>query len=171
MAEHNVFGQFRVPVEDKPAARRIGDPNKFWKDVQDHKNKKVRSLANKCGVYVFGMRAAGGIVPYYIGKTTKSFEKECFQVHKLDKYNDALSEYKKGTPVMFFIVSPKPAAKDGEIRLIEDFLIQLGVARNEKLLNFRGIAKPPSWSIKGVIRHKGKPPKSAQEFKRMMNIQ
>ncbi len=166
MTEYEVYGPFNIPIETKHAARRIGSPSDFWL------KKEVADLKNRCGVYILGMRAGKGIVPYYVGKTTNEFEKECFQSHKIEKYNDALAEYRKGRPVLFFIARPvkRGQVKKKEIAKIEDFLIQIASAKNNELLNIRG-NKKPKWSIEGVVRAKQAPPTmEARKFKSMMNI-
>jgi len=164
MTEYEVRGPFKVPIEKRPAGRKIGDPEEFWEKNEHLKEKK--------GIYVFGMRAGKGIVPYYVGKTATGFQHEAFHFHKLDKYNDALLEYKRGKPVMFFIVRPvkRGTVKKKEISKIEDFLIQVGIAKNSGLLNVRG-TKQPKWTIAGVIRsNRGQSTKAARQFKAMMNL-
>ena len=164
MTEYEIHGPFKVPIEKKHAGRKIGDPERFWERA-DHMRKKK-------GIYVFGMRAGKGIVPYYVGKTIKGFEKEIFHFHKLDKYNEALLEYRRGKPVLFFIARPikRGQIKKKEVGKIEDFLIQVGVARNRDLLNVKG-TKQPKWSIAGVIRaNQGQPTTAAKKFKAMMNL-
>ncbi len=166
MTEYTVHGPFRIPVVKKPAGRRISDVSDFW-------NTGERILLSKrCGIYVFGMRAGKGIVPYYVGKTTNKFESECFQLHKLDKYNEALAEYRKGRPVLFLLARPvkRGQVKRKEVNKIESFLIQVASSKNKELLNIRG-NKQPKWSIAGVIRGtQGQPSREAKKFKAMMNL-
>ena len=40
-------------------------------------------------------------LPYYVGKTSKEFKKECFASHKIEKYTEILGQ--KGIPFMYFI--------------------------------------------------------------------
>lgn len=164
MSNYSIFGPYNIPIQSKPSGRRISEFDTFWN--------KANELRKKCGCYVFAMSSSRNLIPYYVGKTTKGFEKECFSSHKMEKYNEALSEYKKGQPVMFFVVHPirKGKLNEREIGGIEDFLIQLSVARNDGLLNIKG-AKQPTWSISHVIRgRKGKPSKATQKFKKMLGI-
>ena len=166
MTEYSVFGPFKVPVNKLPIGRRIGDIERFWS-----RSEEVHALRNRQGVYVFGMRAGRGITPYYVGKTIKGFERECFVYHKLDKYNLALAS-RAGKPVMFFIARPIKRGKvqNRQIKQIEKFFIGLGVAKNPELLNVQG-KKQPRWCIAGVVRTtQGQPTKSAQTFKAMMNV-
>ena len=164
MSEYTVFGPYRIPVDKKYVGRRIGDFAAFWDTASDFKD--------MVGCYVFGMSAGKGIVPYYVGKTTKCFEAECFTSHKTEKYNEALSEYKRGRPVMFFVTAFKKKGKMNrkEIHLMEDFLIQVGLARNEQLLNIKG-TKQERWSITHIVRGGiGKPTKPEGKFKSMMGL-
>lgn len=164
MSEYTVYGPYRIPVDKRPAGRRVGDLEAFWIDAI--------SLKKKRGCYVFGMSASGGLIPYYVGKTVKIFEKECFTSHKIEKYNEALCEYKRGRPVMFFVTAPnkKGIVNGREIKIIEDFLIQVGLARNEELLNIKG-TKKAKWSITHVVRGGiGKPTKAERKFKSMMRL-
>ena len=164
MNNYSVFGPYNIPIKLKPNGRRIGELDTFWNEVHE--------LTDRCGCYVFAMSVSRGFVPYYVGKATKGFKKECFSSDKPNKYNEALSEYKRGRPVMFFVAHPikKGKLNEREISDIEDFLIQLSIARNDALLNIKG-TKQPEWSISHVIRgRKGKPSKAEQKFKKMLGI-
>jgi hypothetical protein len=73
---------------------------------------------------------------------------------------------------MFFVTAPskKGVANGREIKTIEDFLIQVGLARNEELLNIKG-TKKAKWSIAHVVRGGiGKPTKTERKFKSMMGL-
>lgn len=41
-----------------------------------------------------------------MGKTRTNFGAECFELHKLGKYNQCLVDYERGTPVLYFVVLP-----------------------------------------------------------------
>ena len=133
----------------------------------------TKKFAKKQGCYVFALRAAKGYVPWYIGKSEKSFEQETFTHHKLAQYNDALFDGRKGTPVLFFV------APDGNKRKVpanvcnqvETFLIQSGYIKNPDLKN-KQKTKVPDWTIGGVVRPtRGKPSQLAQTFRNMMGLQ
>ena len=130
------------------------------------------TLADRRGVYVFGVRAGGGITPIYVGQTKRSYQRECFTADKANKYNLGLDPYEKGTPILFFLASPQKAGPVNArvIRDLEDFLIQTGKVKNEDLVNRRG-ANEANWGITGVIRGSGgKPSASARTFKAMMGF-
>lgn len=141
-----IKGPFSVPIHKSASSKLITeDLTSFWHEA---------SLLKKgIGCYVFAIRAGGGFTPLYIGKTIRSFERECFTDHKIKHYNYALAEYSKGTPVMFFVEYPRKKGKvnSADIADLENFLIQIGRRINPDLRNIQG-AIQPSWGIKGVIR-------------------
>jgi hypothetical protein len=148
------------------AGRTILDENvtQFWQANSD--------LAKERGCYVFGVRAGKGLTPAYVGKATASYRQEVFSPHKLTRYQQFLADYKKGTPILFFIVAPRRrgAPNSSRIAELEQFLIQTGVAANPWLMNVRG-TKTEEWGVGGLIRGgKGKPSTSAREFKRLMKM-
>jgi len=161
-----VLGPYAVPTsEDSRVIGTEEGPTFFSRNSH---------LRGRRGAYVFGVRSGGGIMPVYVGKTKRSYDKECFTADKCLKYTKGLSSYAKGTPVLFFVATPRkqkgpPNAK--VIKDLEDFLIQNGKARNPDLLNKRG-AKEANWAIRGVLRTSqvGQPPKAAGAFKRMMGF-
>lgn len=166
MTEFAVSGPKVIDVYKGVAGRIITDDNiaEFWRSN--------RSLATKIGCYLFAIRAGKGYAPIYVGKATKGFKQETFTPHKLSKYQQAMVDYSKATPVMFFIVYPrkKGPTNEKQIKKLEEFLIQTSVAANPDLMNIRGI-KSQSWSIKGVLRSsKGPPTIDAKELKKTLNI-
>jgi hypothetical protein len=123
-------------------------------------------LADGIGCYVFGRRAGKGIVPWYVGKATRSFRQECFESKKLNKYSEALILQRIGTPVMFFVV--KVEGPTACINDLENFLIQNAVVKNPSLLN--EIRK--EWRINGVLRSEPGPPShSARHLRRLLGIE
>jgi hypothetical protein len=165
-ATFKVFGPFEIPCSGKHARYIQAGCPAFWNSTTSH-------LANERGCYLFAIRAAKGFRPLYVGKTKKSFQKECFTYHKIaDHYTPALADTGKGTPVMFFVVldKKKGPVNDRAISQVESFLIQNAVAKNSELSNVRG-TKQEQWSITGVIRGgKGKCPKPAKSFRRAMGL-
>jgi len=167
MAEFTVQGPFEVPVEKLPGGRRVLY-NDFWKQSE------VTLFSGERGVYLFAVSASGSFTPLYVGAATKTFKQEVFNPTNRHKYQDGLAEYKKGKPVMFFILHPKQKGptNETEILQIEAFLIQLAVERNQNLQNIKGKKNAPKWSINGVIRSgQGRPDASAISFKRAMGIE
>ncbi len=162
-----VYGPLEVPCYQGSAGRTITPENisEFW----EHNNE----FAKDKGCYVFGIKAGKGYTPAYVGKATKSFKQEVFAAHKLAKYQQFLVDYQKGTPVLFIVAVPsgkRGATNATHIGELEDFLIQVGLAANDELLNIKG-TKMEEWGIAGVLRGgKGKPAKGATEFRKMMKV-
>jgi hypothetical protein len=162
----SIDGAREVPVYQGKAGRTILDENiqEFWQENRD--------LAARRGCYVFGIRAGKGWTPAYVGKATKSFKQEVFSPHKLTRYQRFLADYQKGTPILFFVISPlkKGAPNSAHIGRLEQFLIQTGLAANPDLLNIKG-TKAEEWGIGGVLRGgKGKPSEAARDFKKIMKL-
>jgi hypothetical protein len=164
MAEFTVQGPFEVPVRHEVAARVVDHDNlveRFW---------KLNDCGGRRGCYVFGLRTASGIIPFYVGMTLISFESECFDGHKLAKYFEAIAKRLKGTPVMFFVCAEGRGIYEHAIRSLELRLIGLAVARNDELLNVVGTNDEPI-VIRGVLGHgKGRASGVATKFKKMMGI-
>jgi len=160
MASFTVKGPFDVPAPKLAVARHISatQGKQFWMERPE--------LANERGCYIFAFRAAQGYKPIYIGKATKSFFREVFTAHKLNKYNEGLASRRKGTPVIFFVSLNKAKGKVNELAIdeAESFLIQSGIIANKNLLNSQK-TKIESWSIGGVVRSgSGQPSQAAKHL-------
>lgn len=164
MLSFEVHGPFKIPTERWKSGRIIPkDLSEFWETTE---------LGDRCGVYIFAVRAGRGITPIYVGKATRRFRGEAFADHKrANHYSLALARYGRGTPVMFFVTWPEDRKpKLLMIKDLEDFLIQTGVARNPELSNIRGRGEK-KWSISGVVRSAGKrPSKAEQDFAALMGL-
>ena len=166
MVNFAVHGPFKIPIYRGKAGRivRAEEGRAFFRTHP--------VWARRRGCYVFAIRAGRGITPTYVGKATKTFQQECFTADKLGKCNRTLADYSRGTLIMFVIAAPtgrgRPA--DKQITLLEDFLIQIGVAANDKLLNIQG-TKEEEWSLTGLIRSaRGRPSSAAATFKAAMKL-
>ena len=162
----SVHGPCEIPYYQGKAGRTITDENikEFWK--------KHPALGKQRGCYVFGIRAGKGMTPGYVGKAANGFKPETFAAHKLTRYQQFLTDYAKGTPIMFFVVPPakKGAPNVSHINELEAFLIQVGVAANPDLLNIKG-TKVEEWGISGILRAgTGKPTASAKGFRKLMKF-
>lgn len=161
-----VEGPFKVPTVKKKAAKVIDRDGlrDFWSKHDD--------ISAGRGCYIFAIRASKGCKPFYVGKATKSFRQEAFAVHKVAKYNEALADRKKGTPLLFFVCAEQKRGKPNAAAIAEaeDFLIQTAKSRNWDLLNVKG-TKASRWSIRGVIGHStGTTTNSARDFKETMGL-
>src|SRR2546422_10760758 len=94
-----VLGPYAVPTS--PNTRMVSkDERATFFNSNPH-------LRDRLGAYVFGVRSGGGITPVYVGKTKRSYDEECFTADKCLKYTKGLSSYVKGTPVLYFIPTPR----------------------------------------------------------------
>lgn len=166
MVHFSVEGPLPVPYYQGRASKAIAgeEARDFWE--------KYPNWASRRGCYIFAVRAGRGIVPAYVGRATKTFRQEVFTSDKLAKYQRALADYVRGTPVMFLVMSPNGRGKPNIsiIHELEEFLIQTALSVNEDLLNVRG-TKRANFAIAGVLRtRQGKPSSAAQAFKRSLNL-
>ncbi len=165
-----VYGPYKVPFtrQSHGSGKMIEGKHmrEFAEDLPD------RFIMAKQGCYIFALRAGRGATPWYIGKSGKSFRQECFTPHKLNKYNRALFEGKRGTPVLYFVALPGQKKKISAkiITEVETYLIGIAKAANPKLLNVSK-TKPPKWGILGVVRSRtGKPSATETAFRKMMCV-
>ena len=166
MASFTPKGPFEVSVTKAKAGGRAILKDDIEKFCAAHPE-----LAKERGCYVFGFRASKGYKPVYIGKATKSFKQEVFDHHKLNKYSQALGQQVKGTPVLFFVCLDvqRGRVNSSAIDEVESYLIQAGLVANVNLLNDKKTSVE-LWSIRGVIRGKGKPSESAKKLRQCLNL-
>ncbi|MHB8426013.1 MAG: hypothetical protein ACYDB9_12860 [Gammaproteobacteria bacterium] len=150
----DVYGPYNLP-RPKDSKRIVSndrrDRKKFWEVTVDN---KVPGLSEACGCYIFLV----GVKAWYVGKTEKSFKRECFQPHKLHLYAIALQN-KRAKPRIIFIPALtnkgkfKKPRKNGNtsIRMLEVALIGAAVQNNKKLLNTSTAAKWKNMSVPGFI--------------------
>ena len=156
-----ILGPYTVPIQVGPGGR-IVDRTRlpaFWAQSNHGPSK---------GCYIFAVRSSRATIPWYVGKTTRGFEHEAFAEHKLNKYSQALIHVKKGTPLMFLVVSLQKKGKTNG-KAIEDLeldLINDAFQVNDKLQNDRGIDSP-RYEIEGVGKI-GKPSKPRQALGKML---
>jgi hypothetical protein len=164
-----IIGPFRIKPRKLKNGRRIekNQCEDFWRE-----HAKAQAIRNRIGCYVFGIRASKGVRPVYVGKTWNSFDKEIFGSHQRDYYNAELAAIRKGMPVIFFIVYPQARGVPNKemIRDVEQFLIQIAVAKNPNLRNVQSRGEK-KWGIGGVIRSgAGKTSSTSLEFKKALGI-
>lgn len=164
-------GPIEVPVSVRPGGKSISpdDIEAFWATPGGKK------VADRSGCYVFARRAGKGYMPYYVGKATKTFRQEVFTDHKLRKYHEVLTEGRKGTPVLFFVLHPVQKGRDNTKAIgdLEKFLIQALVAANPDGHKNKQNTAPRPWSIRGVLgadRGRGKPRKDAVALRTCMSL-
>jgi hypothetical protein len=137
----------------------------FWAD-------KARRYKGQVGCYIFAINNGRHYSPGYIGVATSSFGGEVFTDSKLNRYNEALADYKNGKPVLFFVVAPVGRGKPAKSKIValEKHLIQTVKAAYPRLRNKVG-TRIPRWGIAGVLRGgKGKTSKGARALRQIMGI-
>lgn len=166
-AELMVYGPVVVPI-------RLVNRGKFIDTDRLHElwEQQAEGLASKRGLYVFAMRAGRGFTPWYVGRTSKGFEKEIFTPHKVVKYQRIFADQVTGTPVLFFVAKPgRPNVVPAPVlREAEKELIAIAYRCNPALEN-KQHAKARAWSSRGVIGGRaGRPTGSAAAFGTMLGI-
>lgn len=153
----------RILFDDKDAEKA------FW-------SKAYPGLSEACGCYIFAKKAGKGIMPWYVGMTTRSFKKECFDHSKRNKYIDTLQK-EKGTPLLFlipkitktgrFVKSSRRKHKD--ISFLENLLIGACLERNEELLNKKQTKMLGKMKVPGLLNSsQGKPKTDVSAFSKML---
>lgn len=135
--------------------------DEFWEEIGSGDGK---------GVYVFGVKAAKGWKPLYVGRTKKQNFKERMNQHikyKGADFDNMLKGIKKGIPVLFTIQrvgQGKPS--NSVIDELEMKFINYAFARNKNLHNDRGIRRP-TYVVLG-LGGRGKPPTEVTELRSMI---
>ena len=87
--DYDIFGPFKV--SRKEAGYLNTDPKAkrdFWERVDQSK----KGLSKACGCYVISVRN----VVWYVGLTHNGFVHECFTPTKINRFNEAIAEGKRG---------------------------------------------------------------------------
>jgi len=161
-----IDGPFDVPRSRNWGGYVISDSDveAFWENCPGLKAER--------GCYVFALRNGRGTLPGYVGKATRSFGQEIFQAHKKNRYQEFLSYYRKGTPVLFFVVAPKTRGKPNQraIGECERELIALASRTNPDLTNRHG-KKEPTFAIRHVTEFpRGRVGVAARAFNAMLGL-
>ncbi len=167
-ARFDVHGPFRVPTSKHGGGKRLDRKQlgEFWKSAGD-------SLADAKGCYTFAMRAGKGTRPVYVGRATGTFRRECFTPDKRLKLTNAMTDYRKGAPVLFLVAHAKRKGKPNlkAIGEMEQFLIHNALARNPDHLQNDHFTKKSGWWISGVFRSpRGKPTAAAVKFRKALGL-
>lgn len=154
-----VKGPFNVPLDASKKSKWVNKPGpSFWDSVGDDRLKP--------GVFIFAVRAGKGWSTIYVGRTFKSFEKEAFTDHKLNKYNAGLNTIVIGTPCLFLVVHPPGKTNENLIKEVETWLIHTAYAKNPKKLKNKKKLPKYKWNIEGVLRTpQTKPTKGASQLR------
>src|SRR5690348_10405192 len=94
---HEVYGPLVVGADWLKSTNGNTAPD-HWKD-----NDIWNEVRTRKGVYVFATKPGRSHKPWYVGKTTKTFESEAFADHKMSRYRKVLlKKIERGRPEMFF---------------------------------------------------------------------
>ena len=98
--KYTIHGPFEIKKSKNGLVDKSSSAKKtFWTNIEI----TDPSLSSSSGCYLYAIRAAKGIKPWYVGLADKQpFQTECFAAHKINIYNEALAG-KKGTPLLFFV--------------------------------------------------------------------
>ena len=122
------------------------------------------------GCYVMARQFGDSFTPLYVGKATKNFGREVFDVDKREKYRLAAEKFPTGNFVLFLLI-PKPGENLGRanaIRDLERHLVEKGKQVNSQLQNKKLVPKP-TFRIEGIHNASpGQPRLDVQKFRRMM---
>jgi len=151
-----VHGPFKLQKQANGLVDRQNDAKRaFWQNVINKDN----FLPSACGCYLYAIRAAKGVKPWYVGMANKqSFETECFASHKVNIYNEVVAN-RKGTPVLFLLARrtskgrfAKPSVNGrSDIRFLETLLIATAIEKNPKLMNVQKTKMLRNMEVPGLI--------------------
>lgn len=146
-----VYGPYKLPREKKIVSNEKEKRRKFWESV----DKDIAGLHQACGCYVFLV----GKKAWYVGKTEKrTFEKECFEAHKLHLYAKALQMVESAPRLILIPARAKKGkfkrpGRNGykDIEILERLLIGAAVQNNKNLLNIKDAVRLRKMCVPGFI--------------------
>ena len=177
ITKYEVFGPFEVPRKKTTggklvltfASDALAD---FWSDIESTRF----GLSLGVGCYLFAVRAARGIKPWYVGQTKNAFKKECFTDNKKNIYRDVMENRQSGTPLIFLVARTTPKGKlsksvsEREAGFVEQKLMHAAIATNAKLYNIHNTTFVKTLIIPGILNSpKGKPTTAVESFKLTLN--
>lgn len=138
---YEVLGPFEIELENGiVSTRSVKKMKELWKG---HAQSEL--LMESCGCYVFCVKNQT-YIPWYVGQANRmKVANEATSDTKVKIYNEVISNYAKGTPVLFILPMTTPNGKPkkptkGESKLaavefLEDWLIMSAYQRNSDLWN------------------------------------
>ena len=146
-----VCGDFPIERHRNLVSRSRDHKRIFWTAVEE----KVPGLSNACGCYVFVIRNRA----WYVGMAERqSFKQECFALHKITQYNEALAQV-NGNPTLLLLPKLTPSGRfaspasrgHADIRLLENLLIGSALSRNANLQNVKGTRLLREMNVPGFL--------------------
>ena len=180
--QYEVFGEFKVPRKKNRAGNRVLDLgadvlNEFWAEID--RQKRQHGLSSAKGCYIFGIRTGGGIRPWYVGQTTKSFQAECFASHKCNIYHTVYGDVAFGNPILILIARRTRSGdkfymgkgKPKEFDFLEKMLIGLALGQNPNLANKKDTKILKGLTVPGVFnKSPGRVPAAAQALQLALGL-
>ena len=174
---YKLFGPFEVPRGNNKLIfvnkQRI---NEFWQKIDD----EVEDLSQANGCYTFSVKSSGGsrAKPWYVGQTSKTFKGRCLSQKIANEFNYLLSgPDRKGRPELYLIARMTSSGKkfsrnkNAKHEQLETLLIQMAYSANPYLLNHQIRKLFENLKVEGMINPgKGKLPKSARSFRKLLRI-
>ena len=170
--KYTVHGQFEVARSGSLVSRKKEDKQSFWAEVED----AVPGLSEACGCYIFVIRGRA----WYIGMAERqTFKQECFALHKITQYNEALDKV-AGVPTLFLLPKRTPGGRfvkptsrgHADIRMLESMLIGSALSRNPDLQNVRGTKLLKEMNVPGFLNSRQGQARASvvQEFKGAIGV-
>ena len=169
---YDVYGPYPISRNGSLVSRRKEEKHEFWERVEE----EVPGLSSACGCYVFVIRGRA----WYVGMAERqSFKQECFALHKITQYNEALGQV-SGRPSLLLIPKFSPGGRfvkpttrgHADVRLLENLLIGAAVSRNHDIQNVKGTKLLREMNVPGFLNsRKGQASAtSVQKFKRAIGV-
>jgi hypothetical protein len=170
--EYKIHGCFSMARSGSLISRTKADKHRFWEEVEA----EADGLSEACGCYVFmvGKRA------WYIGMAERqSFKQECFALHKITQYNEALDKV-QGPPSLMLLPKMTPGGRfaqptkrgHADVRMLENLLIGAALRRNEELQNVKGTKLLREMNVPGFLNSRRGQGRASmvQKFRDVMGV-
>jgi len=153
LTEFTVFGPFELVVSARKGGRAIDEAASREEILRTISARYPDdNLESKPGCYIFGMRTggrgaiSGSYKPWYVGKAKRqALLKESLGKHQLNHYHLAMTEYNRGTPVIFWIAKSaqghRTSVNDSLLDQMETRLIEYAFEQNPGLRNDRKVPR------------------------------
>jgi len=170
--KYEIYGEFPIARNGALVSRSREHKRSFWDEVEATEE----GLSEACGCYIFTIRNRA----WYVGMAERqTFKQECFALHKITQYNEALGQV-NGKPKMLLLPKLTPGGhfasptKRGhaDIRMLENLLIGTALGRNPGLQNVKGTKLLREMNVPGFLNTKQGQARATivQSFKRAVGV-
>jgi hypothetical protein len=150
----DVAGPFNIAASNRTCA---AGQSEIWKAADEYD----QGLSKAIGCYLFCLKHGESLKPWYVGMTVarSGFKGEVFQAHKLQIYNEILSQSTVKRPVLFLFplwtsanrFSRAYASSRPKIAWLERTLMGMAYAQNPDLSNIRDMVKLRTIAVSGLL--------------------